>query len=56
MIADSFLRQENRQYDGKVPLLGCELPNLELIYVSGGSIESNSVIYGKTQSFRDRLG
>ena len=47
MIADLFFRQENRQYDGKVPLLGCELPNLELMKVSGVSIENSSVMYGK---------
>ena len=44
MIADLFFRQENRQYDGKVPLLDYELPNLELIKVSGVSIEN---MYGK---------
>ena len=47
MIADLFFRQENRQHDGKVPLFGCELPNLELINVSRVSIENSSVIYEK---------
>ena len=47
MIVDLFFRQENRQYDGKLPLLGCELPNLELINVSRVSIENSSVIYEK---------